>query len=137
LSDNPALVLEQLYPADTEASTAHSLMGNSFPISITSNMKSFSSGKENAPSFSELASVLVDCKPTVLADVLAGLVTVAQFVTLQQILQVLDQYILLFHLSKVLMSGSLYEYVTLRVIIPNMKFCVFVYMWLIHDTVSS
>jgi hypothetical protein len=55
-------------------------------------MKSVSSGRENAHSFSELASVLMDSKPAVLADVLADLVTVLQFATLQEILQVIHCY---------------------------------------------
>jgi hypothetical protein len=90
LSDNPVLLLEQQYPAVTEASPAHSLTGDSSAMCSTSNMKAVSSGRENIPSFSELASVLMDSKPAVLADVLAGLVTVSQFATLQQILQVTD-----------------------------------------------
>jgi hypothetical protein len=80
LSDNPARLLEQQYPAVAEASPARSLTGDSSAMS----------GRENICSFSELASVLMDSKPAVLADVLAGLVTVSQFATLQQILQVTD-----------------------------------------------
>jgi hypothetical protein len=69
LSDHPALLLEQQFAAAPSGSTSNG-------------------GGETVPSFSELASVLVDSRPAVLADVLAGLVTVSQFVTLQQILQV-------------------------------------------------
>lgn len=90
LSDNPMLLLEQQYPAVTEASPADSLMAYSSPTRSTSNTRVVSSRRENVPSFSELASVLMDSKPAVLADVLAGLVTVSQFATLQQILQVMD-----------------------------------------------
>jgi hypothetical protein len=74
LSDNPSLLLERRCPAAA--------------LGVTSETKSVSSEGETVPNFSELASVLVDSKPGVLADVLAAMVTVSQFVTLQQILQV-------------------------------------------------
>jgi hypothetical protein len=90
LSDNPTLLLEQQYPAVTEASPTDSLMAQSSSMRSTSDARAVSSRRENVPSFSELASVLMDSKPAVLADVLAGLVTVSQFATLQQILQVMN-----------------------------------------------
>jgi hypothetical protein len=62
----------------------------------------------------------MDSKPAVLADVLAGLVTVSQFATLQQILQVMENnFAVLFQSnSKVVMLKSLseYEYIALWVI---------------------
>lgn len=91
LSDNPTLLLEQQYSAVTEAAPVDSHTVYSSPMCNTSNTRAVSSRRENVPSFSELASVLMDSKPAVLADVLAGLVTVSQFATLQQILQVMDR----------------------------------------------
>ena len=43
---------------------------------------------QNIPSFSELASILMDSKPGVLANVLGDFVIVSQFATLQLVLQV-------------------------------------------------
>lgn len=119
LSDNPALLLEQQCPAVTEASSTDSRTVCS-PLRSTSNTRAVSSRRENVCSFSELASVLMDSKPAVLADVLAGLVTVSQFATLQQILQVMENnFAVLFQSnSKVVMLKSLseYEYIALWVI---------------------
>jgi len=106
LSNNPSLLLEQQYPALSKTLPSKSVRGSSPKPSQklsdnspmynkkgnSSSMKSVSSGRENAHSFSELASVLMDSKPAVLADVLADLVTVLQFATLQEILQVIHCY---------------------------------------------
>lgn len=74
LSDNPILLLERQCPASTRGSSSTSL----------------SDGGDSTPSFSELASVLMDSKPAVLAVVLADFVTALQFATLREILQVID-----------------------------------------------
>lgn len=126
LSDNPVLLLEQQYPAVTEASPAHSLTGDSSPMCSTSNMRAVSSGRENVPSFSELASVLMDSKPAVLADVLAGLVTVSQFATLQQILQVFLDYIP----SRIGIAGSAASHVL-------QKFLEMYFAWYFSDITTS
>ncbi|XP_021913117.1 Hermansky-Pudlak syndrome 3 protein isoform X3 [Zootermopsis nevadensis] len=77
LSDNPILLLERQCPASTRGSSSTSL----------------SDGGDSTPSFSELASVLMDSKPAVLAVVLADFVTALQFATLREILQVFLEYI--------------------------------------------
>ncbi|XP_023724080.1 Hermansky-Pudlak syndrome 3 protein isoform X2 [Cryptotermes secundus] len=126
LSDNPTLLLEQQYPPVTEASPAdiHAVYS---PMCSTSNSRAVSSRRENVPSFSELASVLMDSKPAVLADVLAGLVTVSQFATLQQILQVFLEYIP----SRIGIAGSAASHVL-------QQFMEMYFVWYFSDvTVSS
>jgi hypothetical protein len=93
LSDNPILLLERQCPAVTRGCSSLCNKRGS-----TSNLTSLSNGNDSVPSFSELASVLMDSKPAVLAVVLADLVTVSQFATLQEILQVLYSWLTcLFH----------------------------------------
>jgi hypothetical protein len=88
----------------------------------------------------------MDSKPAVLADVLAGLVTVSQFATLQQILQVMDSNfavsvsIVKFSCWKPCMNTSILLCGSLFVVsrfFTCVFVCLFVCLWFIYDAVSS
>ncbi|KAJ4435469.1 hypothetical protein ANN_18085, partial [Periplaneta americana] len=118
LIDNPSLLLEQQSPTQNfRGSSPHSVQKSSdSPPQYNKkgnspNLRpSPSRGGENVPSFSELASILMDSKPGVLADVLADLVMVSQYATLQLILQVFLEYIP----SRIGIAGSAASHVLQR-----------------------
>ena len=88
LSDSPSLLLEEQYSSVAQAGpSSHASQTSS--ASTTPSNTVLSDTRQSIRSFSELSSVLMDSKPAVLADVLAHLVTVSKFATLQEILQVI------------------------------------------------
>jgi hypothetical protein len=92
LSDSPSLLLEEQYSSVAQAGpSSHASQTSS--ASTTPSNTVLSDTRQSIRSFSELSSVLMDSKPAVLADVLAHLVTVSKFATLQEILQVFLEYI--------------------------------------------
>ena len=88
LSDNPSLLLEEQYSSVAHTSPSSYVSQMSSAASTPCNTL-LSNARQSIRSFSELSSVLMDSKPAVLADVLARLVTVSKFATLQEILQVI------------------------------------------------
>ena len=88
LSDNPSLLLEEQYSSVAHTGPSSHAPQTSSASSTPSNTL-LSNARQSIRSFSELSSVLMDSKPAVLADVLAHLVTVSKFATLQEILQVI------------------------------------------------
>lgn len=92
LSDNPSLLLEEQCSSVAHTGPSSCASQKSSASSIPCNTL-LSNARQSVLSFSELSSVLMDSKPAVLADVLANLVTVSKFATLQGILQVFLEYI--------------------------------------------